>query len=179
MAQQAAANWQANLATGLLAGIAGTLLMNGYFGLVKRLFKPQPSSGQSGLPTTAKVAEKVIKTAGIKQPSRELLLSGGNAVHWGYGITWGAIAGLSRLTPVPLDAFAGQPLGAALWAFGDLWMLYKLGFAKHPREYPTSLHAKALGAHLVYGAGVWLTLEGLSKLTASPVAESSGVPRAA
>jgi hypothetical protein len=89
---------------------------------------------------------------------------GAQAVHWGYGTTWGALTGLSHAAGVPLDWGGGQLLGAGLWAGGDLWMLYRLGLAKHPNDYPAETHLSSLGAHLVYGVGVWATAKALSKL---------------
>jgi hypothetical protein len=40
-----------------------------------------------------------------------------------------------------------------------------LGFAKGPRAYPASTHAKALAAHLVYGAATAASFRALARAT--------------
>lgn len=147
---------KANLAIGICAGLAGTALMGAFFAATKKL---APASGgtEQEEPTTNKVATRVLNKAGVRYPSRKVRNVGGQVVHWTYGAAWGALAGLARSAGVRLAFAGGQPLGAGLWAAGDVWLLYKIGLARHPREYPKSVHAQALGAHLAYGLGVWST----------------------
>ena len=152
-------HWAARLALGAAAGVAGTALMNGYWALAKSMSPP----GQEEA-TTRKVAAAALQRLGVPHPSRRVRAIGGEVVHWGYGGTWGADSAVARDAHVPLDAVGGTLLGAGLWAFGDLWMLHKMGFARHPRRYPLKVHALALGAHLAYGAGVWATLAAARRL---------------
>jgi hypothetical protein len=165
-------SWLTSLAVGAAAGAAGTALMDVYWSAIKKLSEPKErgQSGQSSEPTTAKVAGAALRKIGVEQPSRKARQIGGNVVHWTYGTSWGAIAGIAERAGLPVAAFAGQPFGAALWGGGDLWMLYKLGFAKHPRDYPAKIHAQSLGAHLVYGLGVCTVLSG-AELVARKVGE--------
>jgi len=160
-------SWGEQLAIGLAAGLAGTALMNGYWAVLKHVSPPSKEEEA----TTAKVAAAALKQVGVPHPSKQVRQIGGQVVHWGYGGTWGMISGAARRLHAPLDLGGGPLLGIGLWALGDLWMLHKLGFSRHPRRYPVSVHVKALGAHLVYGAGVWATLAAARRLRAQPEAE--------
>jgi hypothetical protein len=151
-----------NLLIGLAAGVAGTAAMNAYWmGLAK--LKPEWVES-SEEPSTHKVARRVLRQVGVKSPSRQTRAVGGKAVHWTYGSTWGMVAGAARAAGVPLTWGGGQLFGAGLWVLGDLWMLYEMDLAKHPREYPAEVHATALGAHLAYGLATWATMKSLGGL---------------
>ena len=152
-----------NVLVGLAAGAAATAAMNGFWAGLARI-RP-PSSGSGDEPTTVKVARRGLRRVGVKSPSKQTREIGGQVVHWSYGTNWGMMAGLARSAGIPLDWGYGLPLGAALWALGDLWMTYAIGVAKHPREYPMHAHALALGAHLVYGSALWATSSALSKMS--------------
>lgn len=153
---------RSNLLLGMAGGIVGIAMMDAYWTALSKI-KPQ-TGGASAEPTTEKVARRVLRRAGIPFPSRQTRAVGGQVVHWGYGTSWGLVTGLARAAGISLDWGGGQLFGAGLWAAGDVWMLYKLGLARHPREYPIAVHASALGAHLAYGLGLWATIESLAKL---------------
>ncbi len=137
--------------------------MDGYWAALSKL-RPRTASGGGGEPTTEKVACRMLRLAGVQSPSRQTLQLGGQVVHWSYGINWGIAAGVSRSLGVPLTRGMGLPFGAALWAFGDTWMLEKLKLAKPPSEYPLHVHASALGAHLIYGLTLWAVLTSLGRV---------------
>jgi len=155
-----------NLLLGWAAGAAGTAAMGAYW---KGVAKVNPdlayTEGGGTEPTINRVAKRAMQQAGVKSPSRQAREVGGQVVHWGYGTHWGAIAGLSRAAGMPLTWGGGLLFGAGLWALGDLWMLYKMGLARHPKEYPMSVHVASLGAHLAYGVGVWAAMEAMAKAT--------------
>lgn len=168
--------WLGRLAMGLAAGAAGTAAMNAYWTGLSAMKGPEGSELESKEePTTAKVARRAMAKVGIRHPSSRVRKIGGEAVHWGYGSLWGGLAGLTGRFGVPLYWGGGQMLGAGLWALGDIWLLYRMGFAKHPREYPVRVHLEALGAHLVYGASLWAALRAMEiaaeKLTGERVEE--------
>ncbi|MGN6592667.1 MAG: hypothetical protein ACTHJX_07205 [Terriglobales bacterium] len=154
-----------NLLVGLAAGVAGTAAMDAYWSGLARL-KPEWLESDEE-PSTHKLARRVLRRAGVKSPSRQTRAVGGKAVHWSYGSGWGMAAGAARAAGVPLTWGGGQLFGAGLWALGDLWMLYQMDLAKHPREYPPEVHATALGAHLAYGLAAWATLKSLGGLADS------------
>lgn len=171
-----------NLLAGLAAGAAGAALMNAYWAAVKKLSAPQTGQQQNQQsqqePTTNKVAADLLRKVGV-EPGRELRDTGGQVVHYSVGATWGAIAGLSHGLNVPLDVFGGAAFGAAVWALDDVWLVYKTGYAKHPREYSLTVHAQSLGAHLVYGFGVWSTLKALHQLSETEMASRIKLPKVA
>ncbi len=151
--------WAASVAAGLLAGVGATAAMDGYWAVLAHLTPEKPS----GEPVTNRLAGDLLRRAG-GHPSAPARQTAGNALHWTYGIAWGAVAGLARYGGVRLDAGFGQPLGAALELGGDQYGLYALGYARHPREYPAGTLAKSFGAHAVYGLVLWLGLESVSRL---------------
>jgi hypothetical protein len=103
-------------------------------------------------PTTVKVAEAVARAAGRPLRSPRAATLGGELVHYATGMAWGALFGVvvPRLAPPAL--LAGAAFGALVWIVSDEALVPLLGFAKGPRAYPASVHAKSLAAHLVYGA---------------------------
>lgn len=162
----ATGKWFGRLAMGLAAGAAGTAAMNAYWVGLQRLQNKQPAAtNSSDEPATVKVARTALSKVGVRHPSQQVRSLGGQAVHWGYGALWGGLAGLTGQLGVPLHWGGGQLLGAGLWAFGDLWLLYQMGYAKHPREYPVRVHIEALGAHLAYGAAVWAAMKGMEAVS--------------
>jgi putative membrane protein len=60
-----------------------------------------------------------------------------------------AYGALAELSPT-VAAGAGVPFGAALWLAADELAVPALGLSKPLPEYPPSVHANALAAHLVY-----------------------------
>lgn len=144
-----------NLAIGLLGGVAGTAAMNAYW---KGLAKTSPELVKSDEePSTEKAVRKALKRAGVRSPSSQVRKYGGEAVHWGTGVTWGLIAGAGRAAGIPTTWGLGLPYGVMAWMGTDEWGRYKAGLGKHPKDRPTQDHATSLGAHLVYGVGLWVT----------------------
>lgn len=155
---------KSNLLLGLAAGLAATAAMDAYWKALRTLQPEAMAANSHEEPTTVKVARRALRRVGVAKPSSQTRAIGGQMVHWGYGASWGLITGLARAADIRLDWGFGQLLGAGLWAGGDIWMLYRLDLARHPREYPARVHASALGAHLAYGLALWATVESLGKL---------------
>lgn len=164
-------SWIAGLLAGLMAGVAGTVAMDAFWRADVKLTGRQSSGDEDA---TAKVAADLLRKTGIRAPSRATRRAAGQIVHWGYGASWGALVGLGRSRALPADFGWGLPLGAGLWAIGDEWTLYWLGYAKHPRAYPLRIHLKSLAAHLVYGFGLWAALAAERGLSRSRLGEKSG-----
>ncbi len=149
------------ITAGILAGLAGTAAMNAFWATEAKITHRKRNPDES---STTRIAADLLRRFGASAPARTARRTGGRVVHWGYGAAWGAIAGGLGSVGVRLDIGGGLPLGAALWAAGDEWALYKLGYAKHPREYPMRSHLESLAAHLAYGAGLWAALAAERKL---------------
>ena len=142
---------------GLAAGVAGTAVMTASQEGVSRL---RGSSGGSDGPRSwddaaapAKVARKVLEGVfGSAQPaSRIPLLT--NAMHWGYGIAWGAAYGLVRGSVRVHPVIGGALFGTGVWAVSYV-ELVPMGLYAPPWEYPPEELALDLSYHLAYGLGV-------------------------
>lgn len=161
-----AGHLKGNLAIGLLGGVAGTAAMNAYWkGLAKASHKLVESDEE---PSTEKAVRKALKRAGVRSPSSQVRKYGGEAVHWGTGITWGLIAGAGRAARIPTTWGMGLPYGVMAWMGTDEWGRYKAGLGKHPKDRPTQDHATSLGAHLAYGIGLWATIKLLGEKGEKP-----------
>ncbi|MBV9817837.1 MAG: hypothetical protein JOZ07_05740 [Solirubrobacterales bacterium] len=80
-----------------------------------------------------------------------------NAMHWLYGISWGALYGLGARRPGHGPAFA-----LVVWA-ASLGELPAVALSPPVWEMPTSSIAPDLGFHLLYGAAVAQTLRRLTR----------------
>lgn len=85
-------------------------------------------------------------------PDEETRQRLGQAVHWGYGILLGSLYGAMREDAEGPDLLGGLGYGTAAWVIGDELMVPLLGLSEGPTAHGWTDHAKALGAHLVYGA---------------------------
>ena len=170
-----------SLARGTLASIAGLVAMDLYFRAMKSLKerREQGEEGRGsgrgrvssasrgeehalddislvgqqskeGEPATVAVGRIAYEKVTGREPDREQGARLGKAVHWGYGLAVGSLYGL--LEPrFDRDLSAGLGYGVALWLLGDELAVPALGLAKGPTAHPPTVHAQALGAHLVYG----------------------------
>ncbi len=75
-------------------------------------------------------------------------------MHWAYGTFWGMGHALfsRRFGSIPL--LSGVVLGVGLWAIGDEILVPALRLAPKAKKFPATTHAKTLGGHVAYGAGV-------------------------
>ena len=167
------------MAAGLLAGAAGSWVMN-QFQRIRATNPPCPPTGRrreagnelkrqavqgqtgedQGMPQSSDVDENAtVKTAErisqrvlhrkLTQTEKQII---GPAVHYAYGSLVGALyGGMSELLPIT-SAGLGLPFGFALWLLGDEIAVPALGLAKPPTEYSPDVHADALAAHFMYGA---------------------------
>lgn len=79
-----------------------------------------------------------------------------NVMHWGYGIGWGAVAGLVGGSQRRLRPAEGPLLGLTVW--GSSYVVLPLaGLYKPIWKYRIGELAPDLGAHLVYGTATVAT----------------------
>ena len=148
----------ASLGRGVAAGLAGTAAMTAYqLGVAKLrgepLATPVPHRWADA-PPPAQVAKKAADAVGQgRRFTREDVPALTNAMHWLYGIAWGAVYGLAAGRGRPNPATGGALLGAGVWvaAYGEL---VPLGIYRPPWQYPAKEIALDLSYHLVYGAAV-------------------------
>ena len=84
-------------------------------------------------------------------PERIGLLT--NAMHWGYGLSWGALYGLIQETARGPALRDGLLFGAGVWAMSYV-MLVPMGLYQPPWKYAPKELAMDLSYHVAYGAGV-------------------------
>jgi len=164
-------------AAGLVAGLAATWAMTRFQELSGKLAgndseerAPQHSAKRGtrestegngqGEDATVRAADRLSRGLfhhGLGKREKEVA---GPALHYGFGALTGAVYGaLAELTP-GVTLGAGAPFGAAVWLAADEITVPALRLSGPPWEYPPMVHARALGAHLVYG----LATEGLRRL---------------
>ena len=143
---------------GVVAGVAGTGVMTAYQLAVAKL-RGQPLGTPvphrwADAPAPAQVAKKAADALGQgNRFTREDVPLLTNAMHWLYGVSWGAlygiVAGERGVDPVA----GGMAFGTGVWgsAYAEL---VPLGIYEPPWRYPVKELAIDLSYHLVYGVAV-------------------------
>lgn len=161
------ANLLRGMAAGLLAGCAASYVMNQVAsrnpnkagkaqkkGSSRRHRSNQREAREGGAEeqnATVATAEAISRNVFGHDLSECEKQIAGPAVHYAYGSIVGAIyGGVAEWFPL-VGAGFGLPFGFVLWLVGDEIAVPALGLAKGPAEYPASVHADALAAHLLYG----------------------------
>ncbi|MEO8218187.1 MAG: DUF1440 domain-containing protein [Acidobacteriota bacterium] len=167
---------------GALGGLAGAFLMNYSHTawskgskIVKEALDSQPnvekkSDGDADDSSedenaTEKMAEAISKTLFDHELTDDEKKPASIAVHYGFGMTMGALFGaIAELEP-RAAAGVGLPFGTALWAVADEVVVPAAGLSEKPATYPLSTHAEALVAHLVFGLTTDLVRRGLRSVS--------------
>lgn len=145
---------------GLVAGAAGTAAMDLYWYTRDRL---QGGGGSNILTWEFNAEQDWDKVGAPAQMGRRLVEAvtqmpllarwaplTNNVTHWGYGVSWGALYGLTAGS-LRRPRFAyGLLLGGAVWATSYV-VLPVAKLYKPIWEYDAKTLAVDLGAHLVYG----------------------------
>ena len=143
-------------ASGLVGGLAGAWTMNHFQSLVSKIKGDcDGSSGQQDSEgsedATVKMASWLLEfAAGIKL-SKEQKKAAGPIVHYAFGAAMGALYGGLLEYKRHSGLGDGALLGTGLFIGADEIAVPALGLSQPPAEYPLSVHATALSAHLVYG----------------------------
>ena len=145
-----------DLVAGAAGGLFGTWALSR---VMQRVYARQPASPDISPqePATEKLARKVLEPLGV-QVQGERKQSLGNAVHWTYGLAWGALYGVLHRRLPRLGRSLGLGFGLGLFLFGDEVMVPALRLAPPPHKVPLPVHLGAMAAHLAYGAiaeGTW------------------------
>ena len=142
------------VARGLCAGAAGTLAMTVYQVAVAKIRGSEPST------TPAEVGKRVIRGVFHRRFPEEQTGKLNQAMHWGYGTTWGAVYAITDGTASQPAVPHGLAFGTFVWA-ASLAELPAMKLAPPVWEYPPSELVLDASYHLVYGlvvAGVYATL---------------------
>jgi len=167
---------------GAVASLAGVLAMDMYTRAMKKFVAPnkpprkrsrkrgalddisavgmQARKDEPSTETVARLAYKAVADEELTKQTRERM---GQVVHWVYGIGVGAIYGALRSRFPSSPMIAGLGYGTALWLLGDEIAVPVLGLSKGPTAHAPAVHAKSLGAHLVYGLTTAAATRALSR----------------
>lgn len=144
-------------AAGFIGGLAGAWTMNQFQSLVSKVKRNcEGTSGQLAAPrdnddATMKAAERTLHSVAGVTLTEEQKKKAGPIVHYAFGAVMGALYGTLIESKRHANAGEGALLGAALFVGADELAVPALGLSQSPAKYPLSVHATALGAHLVYG----------------------------
>jgi hypothetical protein len=145
-----------SLARGVVAGVAGTAVMTAYQLAVakaqgKPLATPVPHRWADA-PAPAQLAKKTADAIGQgRRLTREDVPMLTNAMHWLYGVSWGAVYGVFGRGHDPVAG--GLAFGTGVWsaAYAEL---VPLGVYQPPWKYTPEELAIDWSYHAVYGLAV-------------------------
>ncbi|WP_309572410.1 hypothetical protein [Deinococcus sp.] len=163
---------------GLLAGVAGTLVMGQWSTRIAPLITSGSTSeqpkldqdvisplGQEHVPgesSTAALGRHIYQLINHQMPQKGTRTALSEAVHWSTGIiggaTYGAALGQRQ------GSLSGLLFGAGLWLVLDEAITPLLGLQDGPRAADARAHAGRLGAHLAYGLGLGLSAALLNRV---------------
>lgn len=146
------------LAAGIAGGLAATFVMTQFQTVVSQIGKAygdkdkkQEKQEDAGENATVKTAEAISETVFDRELEKGEKQAAGNAVHYIFGTTMGALYGAAAEAAPIASAGYGLPFGTALFIGADEIAVPALGLSKAPAEVPLSTHAYGLASHLVYG----------------------------
>lgn len=171
----------AGAAAGLVGGLVGTALMDGFWKLLvaaigedprkKKKRDPGPLADMAIVRSPMRAGEKPTETVGRlayeavtgRPPGEDRRKTLSDVVHWGYGGMLGALYGALRggRSRFP-DLAGGAVFGTVLWGISEL-VLPLAGLGKGPTAYPAESHASSWGAHAVYGAAAASVAQAITK----------------
>jgi hypothetical protein len=147
---------------GLLAGAAGTALMDGIWyaryrrdGGTSSLPGWETAAGLDSFekaPAPAQVGRRMVEgllQRELKPRSARLVT---NVVHWGYGLAWGAAYGIVAASTRRPRAAYGLLFGPIVWSTAYL-VLPPTGIYQPMRHYDAKTLWKDASAHLAFGMG--------------------------
>lgn len=114
---------------------------------------------------TERLAAAAAETFAGRELTRREQDAGGTLVHYAYGAATGAAYGLAAEYAPAVSAGFGLPFGAAVWLGADELVVPALGLSKPAGDYPVSVHAQSVAAHLVYGLTTELVRAALRRRT--------------
>ena len=139
---------------GLVAGAIGTGAMTAYQMAVAKA----RDSGSSTVP--AEVGKRVVRGVFQRRVSEERTDQINQAMHWGYGTSWGALYGIAEASVDRSPVRHGLVLGALVWG-ASLIELPAMKLAPPVWEYPPAELALDVSFHLVYGISVAIAFRAL------------------
>lgn len=149
---------------GAVAGMVGTVFMEQASALLYRFEAPRKKQQEEEIrdePPYQTMARRITRDLGEVELGDEDLALLGQALHWGYGATWGVLYGVLRRRVPLLRSAAGAPFSVLFFLIGDEALNTGLKLTPPPKAYPIDAHIRGLVAHLVYTAAAEATISAL------------------
>lgn len=158
------------LASGLLAGLAGSFAQSVFFSATKPLAPrgpnnpiEYPEAEQSKETATQTIARRVVE--GLAQRPLHDKERAGTLVHYAFGSAWGGLYGLWTDGAARGSILrSGSRFGLLVWMAGDNFVLPVFKLAAWPQAYPLRTHVYAIAAHVAYGTTVAAVHAGLERM---------------
>lgn len=150
---------------GGIGGVIGTLVMEQVASALYTLEAEEKKKIEEQIrpePPFMTLARRLAANASDGPPSEATIQRLGQAIHWGYGIGWGALYGVLHDRIPSLSRAAGLPFGIAFSLIGDELMTTAMKLTPPPQAFPIDAHVRGLAAHVAYTAaadGVYHTLK--------------------
>ena len=158
-------------ASGFVAGLAASWVMDRFQDQAQGLFRPGPADGKSpGDPATVKAAERFTVLASGRGLPREDKDEAGSAVHYLVGAMAGSLYGAVVEVRPQAARWRGAAMGLAAATLIDQLAVPLAGFARPPWKYTVGTHLYGYASHLVFG----MATEALRRTLRGPIAELSG-----
>jgi len=106
------------------------------------------------------LAARLIELVGA-EPTDESKRRLATALHWMYGMGWGALYALLRRRVPMLRKGLGLPFGVLFALVGDEVMNQVLGLTAPPKAWPIDAHLRGVVGHVAYAAATESTLRAL------------------
>ncbi len=147
---------------GAIGGIVGTVMMEQVTTFLYRFESEEKKKKEESLRTEEPpqvMARKLAGAAGVEL-SEENRAAFGQILHWGYGMTWGALYGILRQRVPVLSSAAGLPFGILFTLIGDEALNTYAKLTPPPRAFPIEAHLRGLAGHIAWTS----TAEGVIQL---------------
>lgn len=155
-----------DIAIGLVAGYFATKATDLAQGPLQRATPDSEKAREPDTPDGSAAMTAARKTAELAslEADRGDLRTLKSAIHYGLGISWGALYSCLRCNTNMGILSAGVLTGTALSLIVDELLNPALNITPPGSAYPMSSHVRGLAAHLVYGVAVAVVGEGLHRL---------------
>lgn len=163
----------AGAAIGMVAGMAGTLAMDAFAGVMAhatggheaegaapgaeregRGVQPPQANGRAEEDATVRAGSLVFETVTGSPPAPREKLWLGTAAHYAFGAGAGLLYGLAATRTPRIRAGFGTMYGSLVWLVADQGLIPALGLSRTPRQLSPGLLAYALAGHWAFGAGL-------------------------
>ena len=156
-----------DLAYGAIGGIVGTVVMGQVTSFMYR-FESAETKRREELARPEEPPEAMVRRlvedvlhVNLSDEKKKKL---GEAMHWGYGMAWGALYGAIHDRVPVLSKAAGLPFGVGFWFIGDEVMTAAFKLTGPPQAFPIDAHVRGFVGHLAYTAAADRTYRALRRV---------------